>query len=321
MERWYKMLFCKKRRKLEDLNQKEVNIKENNIPLIIPLYLNQRIVYDTLAILNNGFTELYNVSNSNLNEVQKENNVSGELNVKGNPLTLMSAKIDSNISSKRGTVEKNHEDFTKVHTPASLFFQVYKYLNESGSLLNIESKNDFKIIKSGDFIEFKSNLVINTIEEGFRNALKMSNIGELFSSFGATPVDIKNKKIFSGVKKNLSELTKYLDFENEKIKYMLGSVDGEKLIVKIDRENIINADYDQISHGDFKIVGKVLEIIPEGKIINLNRESVLGLIKSETLLPIKTAIESMKNTMFAYEDIVDEIKGPVIIIVPIVIGI
>lgn len=63
-------MFQRIRKFLRTKEKNESNNKqiiENYKEVIIPFYLNQRIIYDTLAIINDGFTELYNVSNSNNN--------------------------------------------------------------------------------------------------------------------------------------------------------------------------------------------------------------------------------------------------------------
>ena len=49
---------------------------------------------------------------------------------------------------------------------------------------------------------------------------------------------------------------------------------------------------------------------------------MLGLIKEEGLQPMKEAFKGLGNTMFEIpEEIIDEIEGKTIIVIPIVIGI
>ena len=291
------------------------------INIIIPFYLNQRVVYDTLAIINDGFTELYNISDANNTGKKSNSTISGSLELKGNPLTLMGAKLESELSSDEENILENKKEFTKIHTPTSLFLKIYNYLIGNNQIIQVKTENDIILLNTGDFIEFYSTLSINTIEESLRKTIKMCSIGEIFIEFGSKDSSYQSsKKTFKNIKENLLLLTKYIDLENEKTKYMVGEIGTKKIAVKIERENIINADYDQISNGKFRIIGKVLEVIDNGKYINLNRESVIGMIKQDVFLPVKEAITDM-NTMFEDMIIEDEIAGKTVIIVPIIIGI
>lgn len=314
-----KQIFKKKNNYIKD----DIKHIEKYKETIIPFYLNQRIVYDTLAIINDGFTELYNVSNANNNSSSLEGNISSKIDTVGNPLTLMSASITSDIKGINSNENERKEEFKKVHTPTSLFSKVYRHLNYCGMIKKLEKEEDIDELKSGDFVEFYTKLSIDTTEEIFRKMKKMCNIGEIFTSFGNQDKEYKNTiKIFQSIGEKIEKLLNFLDIQNEKIKYFVGKIGNKNIAIKVDKNNIIDADYDQIKNGDFRIVGKILEVVEDGEKISLNRESVLGLLKEDGLNPIKEAFKAMGNTMFEIpEEIIDEIEGKTIIVVPIVIGI
>lgn len=305
-------------------NEKSItNDVDECIETIIPFYLNQRIVYDTLAIINDGFTELYNVSNANNSSNMLEGTINAKLDTSGNPLTFMSTSIASELKSNRQNENGRKEEFKKVHTPTSLFSKIYRYLIKNKLIKEINNIVDINNLECGDFVEFHTKLSINTTEEMFRKMKKMCSIGEIFTSFGENTKEIRNTiQIFKDMGKKIGDLIEFLDIQNERIKYLIGEIDERNIVIKIDKNNIIDADYDQISNGNFKIIGKVLEIVEEGEKVSLNRESILGLIKEDGLQPIKEAFKALGNTMFEIpEEIVDVIEGRTIIIVPIVIGI
>ncbi len=319
-------MFQRIRKFLRTKEKNESNNKqiiENYKEVIIPFYLNQRIIYDTLAIINDGFTELYNVSNSNNNCNNIEGNINAKLDTSGNPLTFMSTNISGDLKSVKNTEEESKKEFKKVHTPTSLFSKIYEYLENYKKIKKINSEDDIKELQCGDFVEFHTKLSINTTEEMFRKMRKMCNIGEIFTSFGDNSKQVKSsEQIFRNIGKKIEELIKYLDIQNERIKYLTGKIENKNIVIKIDKNNIIDADYEQINNGNFRIIGKVLEIVNEDETVSLNRESVLGLIKQEGLNPIKEAFKALGDTMFDVpEEIIDEIKGKTIIVIPIVIGI
>lgn len=316
MLRKFKSIF---KRKEEVLTKDIDEYKET----IIPFYLNQRIVYDTLAIINDGFTELYNVSNANNNSNIIEGTINAKLDTAGNPLTFMSTNVGSELKSNKHNENERKEEFKKVHTPTSLFSKIYRYLTKYKMLIKIDKVNDMDKLQCGDFVEFHTKLSINTTEEMFRKMRKMCSIGEIFTGFGDNTKEIKGSiQIFKDMGRKIGDLIEFLDIQNERIKYLVGKIDEKNIVIKIDKNNIIDADYEQINNGNFRIIGKVLEIVEEGENVNLNRESVLGLIKEDGLQPIKEAFKALGNTMFQVpEEIVDAIEGKTIIVVPIVIGI
>lgn len=309
----------KKKKKDTDVNLNNLEYKDT----IIPFYLNQRVVYDTLATINDGFTELYNVSNANNNAKQIEAGINAKIDTSGNPLTLMSAKIGGDLKSLSKNNEETKQEFKKIHTPTSLFCKMYNYIKYFDKLTILDNEEKFKNIKCGDFVELTTKLTVNTMEEMFRKMQKMCNIGEIFSSFADNTSEVKrNIQTFTSIRKKITDLLNFLDLENERIKYMVGNVGEGKIVIKIDKTNIIDADYDQISNGNFRIIGKVLEVVEENEKVSLNRESVLGLIKTEGMAPIRDAFKAMGETMFEVpENIVDEIEGKTLIIMPIIIGI
>lgn len=312
--------FLRPREKRELNNKQKIEIYKE---AIIPFYLNQRIVYDTLAIINDGFTELYNVSNANNNCNSIEGTINAKLDTSGNPLTFMSTSISGDFKNMKNTEAESKREYKKVHTPTSLFSKIYEYLEKHKKIKKINLEKDIEKLQCGDFVEFYTKLSINTTEEMFRKMRKMCNIGEIFTSFGDNSKETKNSvQIFRSTGKKIEDLIKYLDIQNERIKYLTGRIENKNIVIKIDKNNIIDADYEQINNGKFRIIGKVLEIVNEDETVSLNRESVLGLIKQEGLNPIKEAFKALGDTMFEVpEEIIDEIRGKTIIVIPIVIGI
>lgn len=314
-----KKLFRKKKQQITEKENQNMEVPKRDI--IIPVYLNQRIVYDTLAIINDGFTELYNITNANANLENTSSQVSAKVETNGNPLTFMKASVASDIDKQSSVGRNDKNEFQKVHTPTSLFSKVYEYIKEDEDFKIIKTEDDLDKVNCGDFVEFKSFLKIKTLEEGFRDMEKMAQISEMFLNFGNDKDSKDSKKSISALKKNMNDLTTFLDLQNQKTKYMVGKIGIKDIVIKIDRDCIIDADYEQLNNGTFRVIGKVLEVVPEGEKINLNRESVIGYLKDEAMKPVKTAIEAMSDTLFDYDTLQDEVVGKTIIVMPIVIGI
>ena len=294
--------------------------KNENIPdFILPLYLNQRFVYDILAIKNNGFTEFFEITDKSENNDNLKSKVSAGFG-NNNEFSLIQANMSGEIETYSNTSSNNEKSYKKTHTPSSLFMQVYQYLIIHKKIKKLEKDEDIDNITSGDFVEIKSNIELNTIVDFFETFDKVIDITEAFSSFAM----LDSKKTFtksplSNMKKPVENTLKALVNEESNIKYGICKLENKELVIKLNKNYFINSDYSEIKNGRFRIIGKVLEIIPEGQDILLNRENAVGLYDPKMFDEVKEAMSAIPNLKF--KEFVDVVKGKTIVIMPIAIGI
>lgn len=286
---------------------------------ILPLYLNQRFIYDILAIKNDGFTTFFEIKD------KKENNNEYDTNIKtgfgtNNNFALIQTNASGELNTQTSNNINNEKSYTKTHTPTSLFMQVYQYLNENKKIIKLKNLTDINNVDSGDFVEIKSNIELNTIVEFFETLDKVIDITEAFSSFAT--IDAKKtvkRSPLSNMKKPVENTLKALKNESNNVKYGICKLEGKEIVIKLNRDYFINGDYSEIKNGKFRIIGKVLEIVPEGESILLNRENAVGLYDPNTFKEVKEALNSIPNINFQkFKDIV---QGKTIVIMPIAISI
>ena len=152
------MFRKKEKNKIENESKKFVT------DFILPLYLNQRFVYDILAIKNDGFTEFFEIKDKIGNSNEQDANIKATLGT-NNDFALIQANLDGEINTKTSNDNNNEKSYKKTHTPTSLFMQVYQYLNENKKITKLENLSDLDTVDSGDFVEIKSNIELNTIVE------------------------------------------------------------------------------------------------------------------------------------------------------------
>ena len=196
-------MFQRIRKFLRTKEKNESNNKqiiENYKEVIIPFYLNQRIIYDTLAIINDGFTELYNVSNSNNNC----NNIEGNIN----------AKLDDSKKYNFNNYYNELNNYLVENKDAIIY--VSKLNDESIRLFenkfkNIINKNNLnnKILYLDLTEELKENNIVKEINKKYGK--EMTEV--------PTIVIIKDGKISSSYnikenKYNIKLLEKYLEKED-----------------------------------------------------------------------------------------------------------
>lgn len=133
---------------------------DNNIiksdRLIIPIYINEKIVLDMLAIIEDGFST---VSQVNYTE-HKESNSTQKVDVGvSTSATLLSKLLKINVSGELSHTGNNGENENiikeKVHTNVSLLSKFRGFLVEQEIL---KQDLDFSKMQVGDFIEVKGEL-------------------------------------------------------------------------------------------------------------------------------------------------------------------
>ena len=255
-------------------------VKKKN--LTIPVYLDEQIVMDLIATIDDGFSEFYTIETTKNKGIGTEVNANGQ----GKVLKLFKAKMDLSHSRENTNGTKKQE--SKVQTVVSMFHNLKQYLNQNGF---IEKNN--KEFKNGDFIELQGEFSINPLIDllnTFSNFFEMSGV----INKAANTSKAKNKR---------TEALKDMQIESQ-IKGLIkvfetdGKIDvichsGDKtFIIPSKKEFFTDGKGDVIRTGNFRKMGKIVKICSEKENISLLRDTKIGKIKSSIL---DTAIESFNN--------------------------
>lgn len=255
-------------------------VKKEN--LTIPVYLDEQIVMDLIATIDDGFSEFYTIETTKNKGIGTEVNANGQ----GKVLKLFKAKMDLSHSRENTNGTKKQE--SKVQTVVSMFHNLKQYLNQNGF---IEKNN--KEFKNGDFIELQGEFSINPLIDllnTFSNFFEMSEV----INKAANTSKAKNKR---------TEALKDMQIESQ-IKGLIkvfetdGKIDvichsGDKtFIIPSKKEFFTDGKGDVIRTGNFRMLGKIVKICSEKENISLLRDTKIGKIKSSIL---DTAIESFNN--------------------------
>ena len=255
-------------------------VKKEN--LTIPVYLDEQIVMDLIATIDDGFSEFYTIETTKNKGIGTEVNANGQ----GKVLKLFKAKMDLSHSRENTNGTKKQE--SKVQTVVSMFHNLKQYLNQNDF---IEKNN--KEFKNGDFIELQGEFSINPLIDllnTFSNFFEMSGV----INKAANTSKAKNKR---------TEALKDMQIESQ-IKGLIkvfetdGKIDvichsGDKtFIIPSKKEFFTDGKGDVIRTGNFRMLGKIVKICSEKENISLLRDTKIGKIKSSIL---DTAIESFNN--------------------------
>ena len=142
--------------------------KHKLVPTDLPitLYLNQRLTFDLLASLEDGFSHLANVQTTSAGESSSEISGEGKLGL-SNVFALLGVEFSGRGARTRGQTQSASTTAQIVHTPASLFARLRKELHELEMVKEVSGASSLTSVRHGDFVEFEATLKRNPLDEMF----------------------------------------------------------------------------------------------------------------------------------------------------------
>lgn len=300
----------------------------NSKELCIPAYLNQSIVFDILAIIEDGFSNIKSIkssnTNSSTNDIGVDLEAESQLGIK-NIFSLLSIGVKGKYGHSSDSEKGKEEYFEKVHTPVSLFWKLRDYLIENDLLQNIDEIKSDTEIKVGTFIEFEGTLHKNPIVESMENIVKLVELITVLS-----PDSLKTETSNPGGGKQRSKpikkppiIEQMETFSNalvleDSIDFLSKNISNTNMLITCDRNYFINRNINKIVDGKYSVLGKVVNYFPtsDGS-ISLLRTTSLSKFKKDFLLQMFSGFTEMSESGLALPEIITEINGPCVQIIPI----
>lgn len=287
--------------------------------LIVPVYINEKIVLDMLAIMEDGFSM---VSQVNYTE-HKENNSSqkAEAGV-STSATILSKLLKINIAAELNHTGSSGENESvakeKVHTNVSLLSKFRGFLVDNKML-----KSDFEVSKMqvGDFIEVEGELQKNPLinyMELFIDLFRMADIfaerPPLGNKTQANNQKQQENKILNQIKSFASELK-----HSGTIDFVLFDQKGT-VVLSAQEQYLANDNVSEIVGGRFKVLGKVISICRDDtEEIDLLRKTSLSILSEELLTEMFSGLKNDDMKQFNLPEMKTKITGPAVIVIPVAI--
>lgn len=290
--------------------------------LIIPVYLNEKTVLDMLAIMEDGFSMVSEVTSSSHDTSTTAGKVSGGISTKAILDKLLKIQIDGSFQKDKATSESTDTKLEKVHTNVSLLSKFRSELIDN-DLLACKSGDtlDISKIKAGDFIELEGELQKNPmidIMEKFIDVLRMAKIFEDKPKVGS-------KKNAAEKKSNDDLMIKQIQsFLNElkhtgTVDFILENTNGT-IVLSAQEQYLANDNISEIIGGTFKILGKVIKICKnDGDGINLLRKTTLSILDAKSLNDFLALFQAEELAQFNLPKVQYVIDSPSAIVIPIAI--
>lgn len=294
--------------------------------LNIPIYLNQKVVFDMLASIEDGFSQFSTIQTS----VERKTTSSGEASAEigaSNPFALLGIKLKGSLKDE--DAEKGSEMLSqqRVHTPSSLFQKLRSYLYQEKLVKHLLNADMLQNLHPGDFIEIEGELSKNPLISAMNSLIEVMELATAFTETELSNQKKGHNKAQSNDKKNIEQLKTILSgLQTENIVDLICRVEYEQSIVNcvlpVYHEYFFNRSMHELTDGSYKIFGKVTKSIPDSeKSINLLRNTSFSLINESLLDAIFADFqgEDMQSSGLDLPDISTKVYGPAIMILPIAI--
>ncbi|MGE0085473.1 MAG: hypothetical protein AB7S75_13750 [Desulfococcaceae bacterium] len=293
--------------------------------LLVPVYLNQRIVFDLVAMLQGGIATVTSITETSKKNVSKDEEAKASFGLSNAFSSLL--KID--LSGTKKNSDQTSIDKTlgeeRVHTPSSLFYTLRSLLFEEKKI-RIDSKEYQP--KSGDLLEFNASLSRNPIIETMDSFIGLIEIFEPFfpketKSPKSNPKGqhVSNTQDLQKIKKQMESFLVGLKAGDSIDLTAKNLESGYHAVLTLESKYLNDPLMSDLVDGTFHVVGKVIRSVHENEgSINLIRKTVL----SKMPLPILTEAFGKFSELshihgFALPELIWEIKGPVVQVLPIAI--
>ncbi|MFD2328977.1 hypothetical protein ACFSR7_06915 [Cohnella sp. GCM10020058] len=285
--------------------------------LAIPIYLNQRIVFDLLATVENGFSQLKSVKTNEKDDKSSNSDISAEVGTK-NVFAFLNLGLKAGVNQKNNRSEERETHEDRVFTPASLFSKLRNGLIERKLLNSLDDSFELEKLTPGSFVEFSGVLRKNPMVSYMEGIIQIMEVALLFTTQQGKQKPKAELDTLAQMKKFASTLmqTGSLDLTCECI-----TSPNVKAVVPVQLEYFSNESPADIIDGQFVVLGKVVRFIPErsSDSISLLRGTPLAYLPEEHLTKFLSAFYEMSSQLSDPEEFTTQIAGPVFLIVPIAI--
>lgn len=277
--------------------------------LTIPIYLNTKIVFDMLATIEDGFSEIRNVQVSS--EVEKEKAVSADIGT-GNFFAWL--HFGASANKKSNDQQSSVITEQRTHTTVSLFQKLKSVLEENKLI-----KEDSDSIGEGDFVELQGTLKTNPMIDFLTNMYELMKLAAVFEEKGGKKSNARRMLENQKLNSQIEALIKGLQVDGKMD--IICTTSTKKVVVNTDVNYFLNRNMSEITDGNYKILGKVTKICLENEEgISLLRNTAFSKIKIDKIKEFQELFNSDEfKPFFGDEKVTSEISSPAMMVIPIAI--
>ena len=224
--------------------------KLNKHSLEIPLYLNQKIVFDLLASINDGFTQVTKLKTAYTSEGSIGGTIEADLGNK-NIFTLLGVKLKGKTDVEHNRGNNKEQEQEKIHTPSSLFNNLKSQLFKEKLVKQVDES--FNNIKPGEFVEISGILKINPLITTMENMTHVLELATVMQNDG-TGKKAKQKNLED--KRTIIQMEAFTNsLKANGMVDMICEIEGEnafKAVLPVYMDYFFNGNSSEIVDGKFR---------------------------------------------------------------------
>lgn len=284
----------------------------SNKNMILPVYLNQKVVFDLLAIIENGFTQIRSIEKKEKTEGLVESEIESSIGT-GNTFGLFGLKLGAKLKGSNAQEDQQTVSEERIHTPTSLFEKLLVHLEENSLIKDVFNETDFKIIETGNFVRIKGTISVNPLIKAFDSMYHMINMISSMNVKGS------GNSSSGDIKKTTEQIKKFID--NMKVTGLIDLLqrneNGFDAVSQADIRFFENENVGILENGEYTVIGKVIKIVTEEtEPINLLRNTSLSaagdLLIDQLLAGFQT--DEIKRTGINISSIRSRVKTGILLI-------
>lgn len=287
--------------------------------LMIPVYINEKIVLDMLAIIEDGFSTVSQVSYSDHKENSNAQKIEAGVSTSASILSkLLKIDLKGELSHSGNCGETENTTKEKVHTNVSLLSKFRAFLTDANIL---KSGFDISNMKIGDFIEVEGELQKNPLINCMDIFVDMLRMADIF----AEKPQLNAKTQAKAQKQQQDETMKKIKSFASELKHS-GTVDfilsdsAGTVVLSAQEQYLSNDNISEILGGHFKVLGKVIAICADKtESIDLLRKTTLSILPHDLLADMFSCLQNEDMKQYNLPELKTEISGPAVIVIPVAI--
>ena len=287
--------------------------------LMIPVYINEKIVLDMLAIIEDGFSTVSQVSYSDPKENSNSQRLSAEASTSATLLSkLLKINFKGELDHTGNSQENTNISREKVHTNVSLLSKFRSFLEHEKLLksgFNVSSMN------IGDFIEIEGELQKNPLVDYLDTFVDVFRMAEIFSEkpqLGSKSQAKNQKQQDSDIVKQIKSFTAELKHSGT-IDFILTDKKGT-VVLSVQEQYLSNDNISEILGGHFRVLGKVIAICSDqNESIDLLRKTTLSILPMNMVTDMLSSFQNSDLNKLNLPDLKTKIPGPAVIVIPVAI--
>lgn len=302
-----------------DKNNKESTEKRK---IVLPVYLDTKIVLDMLCIMDDGLSMVKSITTSEASSDKDAINLDAKIGLK-NVFSLLGFEASANAKgiSNTNSSNSNVQTYDKVYTMTSLFSKLREKMYDTNNLSLIKNKEDFENINACDYVELKGDMEINPLIDLLDDSKELMKIAGMFSD---EPDQRKTKSNKSNKNENqiiisqIEGIRKVLCGGN-RFDIICNSNFGINAVIPVNGDYFVDSNKKELSQGTYTVLGKIIKKYSASEEISLFRNSSLAFLKYNMIKGIFNEKNMNGIVELTDKDISAEINGPAILIKPVAI--